>query len=297
MTKLQEQILKKQELKNKNFISKLNKDKIKAKSKRLKSLGSDPSLLFLPIASEMMLQKLTDIGDIFSNIESDIEQLNEDIDLFNNNQIGIKENLINRKNALLNQINQIENKINQINKILDKLNSALTVLKILTTTMKLLPLPTSPIPITAGILNTLSSLLEKTNKTISAFKSMIKTIEGELTSIKLNLEDLKNQIKLIEDKIENQLTNESNNNNDITKSLNQSIKLGTHPEIFNGFKFAVKEENIPNAPVVSGYKRHYAVAIDRNNVEVLKTEPSFTLDVQVLIDSLKLIITKENLKP
>ena len=75
MTKLQEQISSKQALKNKNFIKQSNKDKQKAKTKRLKSLGKDVSLLFLPIISEMILQHISDIGNIFSNIEDEIEQL------------------------------------------------------------------------------------------------------------------------------------------------------------------------------------------------------------------------------
>ena len=47
--------------------------------------------------------------------------------------------------------------------------------------------------------------------------------------------------------------------------------------------------------MVRGNKRHYAVAIDTNNVEVLKGELSFTLDPNDLIEQLKLIIDRENL--
>lgn len=292
MTKLQEQILTKQALKNKNFIKQINKNKQKAKIKRLKSLGKDASLLFLPIVSEMILQHISDIGNIFSNIEDEIEQLNNDIDQFNNYQIGNKNNLINRKNALLNQINLVEKKIDSINKLLSKLDIIIKTFQIISTTLKVLPLPTAPIPTTAGILNTFSNLLEKSTKIISAFKAITNIAQSELNDIKSNLEDLKNQIKLIENNIENpeQLTFE-----DI---LSTAIKLGTQSITHNGFKFAISEENKPNSPLINNtFKRHYAVAIDLNGVEVLKTEPSFTLDTQVLIDSLILIIDKNNLKP
>jgi len=63
---------------------------------------------------------------------------------------------------------------------------------------------------------------------------------------------------------------------------------------YRGFKFAIKEENKPGSDV-RGFKRHYAEAIDTNDVAVLKSELSFTLDPNDLIESLKLIIDRENL--
>ena len=66
-------------------------------------------------------------------------------------------------------------------------------------------------------------------------------------------------------------------------------------EEYKGFKFKIKEEqNI--AFVVKGNKRRYAVAIDRDGVEVIKSELSFTLDPQDLIDQLKLVIDQRNLQ-
>ena len=58
------------------------------------------------------------------------------------------------------------------------------------------------------------------------------------------------------------------------------------------------EENlgVEFAKTVKGYKRHYAVAINRDNVEVIKSEYSFTQDPQVLVDQLKLIIDQKNLQ-
>lgn len=299
MTKLQEITLVKQALKNKNFIRQSNKDKQKAKTKRLKSLGKDPALLFLPMASELMLQKLVDIGNIFSNLNSEIEQLNDDIDDFNNNQIGNKQSLINRKNALLNQINLAEKKIDSINKILKQLKTVITIFQTITITLKALPLPTAPVPITVGVINTLSSLLEKSNKTITAFKSIINLVEAELNQIKIDLVELKSQIKLIEDKIENNLIQSSEQDNSFEKNLllSRQVQIGLSSITYNGFKFAIKEETIPGAPVISGFKRHYAVAIDTNGVEVLKTDVSFTLDTQVLIDQLIFIIESSGLKP
>jgi hypothetical protein len=151
-----------------------------------------------------------------------------------------------------------------------------------------------------SVINTLSSLLEKSNKTITAFKSIINLVEAELNQIKIDLVELKSQIKLIEDKIENNIIQSNSEQSEsviFEDILNQQVQIGLSPVTHNGFKFAIKEETTPGAPIISGFKRHYAVAIDTNGVEVLKTDVSFTLDTQVLIDSLIFIITKNNLKP
>jgi translation initiation factor RLI1 len=71
-------------------------------------------------------------------------------------------------------------------------------------------------------------------------------------------------------------------------------QFGTITQTYKGFKFAIREENNPKL-TVRGNKRHYAVAIDTNNVEVLKSESSFTLDPEDLINTLILIIDKEKL--
>ncbi len=287
MTKLQEKNLLKQALKNKNFIKQLNKDKQKAKIKRLKSLGSDPSLLFLPIISEMILQKITEIGNTFSNLDEEIEQLNEDIV----NNTSPKQDLINRKNALLNQINFVENKIDDINKLLSKLDLVIKTFQLVTITLKTLPLPTAPVPLTAGVINTFGSLLEKANKIITSFKAIIQIVKGELQDIKSNLEDIKSKIKLISDNIENEISASEQEQ----QIYNNDINIGVQSETYNGFKFAIREET--NTSTTNGPKRHYAVAIDGSGIEVLKTELSYTLDTQTLLDFLKLEIDRNNLKP
>jgi hypothetical protein len=64
---------------------------------------------------------------------------------------------------------------------------------------------------------------------------------------------------------------------------------------YKGFKFKIKEEQ-NQAFVVKGNKRRYAVATDRDGVEVLKSDFSFTLDPNDLVDQLKLVIDQRNLQ-
>ena len=246
-------------IKNKETISKINKEQQKSKIKRLKSLNNDPSLLFLPIASELLTQKISEINLTQSNIESNIESINEEITQYNNNPNEQNKNyIINRRNGILNQINSIESKKTQIKKLLTKLETVITIFKTITTTLKLLPLPTSPIPITLGIINTSSSLLEKATKTISAFKTIITIIKGEIGEIDNNLLEIQDKTNIISNQIEtNVFTTLTSDNNAITNNL---IKIGTLNEQYKGFKFAIKEESDINAPTVNKLKRHYTLS-------------------------------------
>ena len=64
---------------------------------------------------------------------------------------------------------------------------------------------------------------------------------------------------------------------------------------YKGFKFKIKEEQNQSF-VVKGNKRRYAVATNRDGVEVLKSDFSFTLDPNDLVDQLKLVIDQRNLQ-
>ena len=64
---------------------------------------------------------------------------------------------------------------------------------------------------------------------------------------------------------------------------------------YKGFRFIIKEENDLKF-VVRGNKRHYAVAINRREVEQIKSDFSFTLNPQQLVDQLKFIIDQQNLQ-
>ena len=67
--------------------------------------------------------------------------------------------------------------------------------------------------------------------------------------------------------------------------------LGT----YKGFTIFIKEENDPKYNV-SGNKRHYVMAVDTKNVERLKSDFSFTLNPQQLVNQLKIIIDRQNLQ-
>jgi hypothetical protein len=67
--------------------------------------------------------------------------------------------------------------------------------------------------------------------------------------------------------------------------------LGT----YKGFTFFTREENDPKFNV-RGNKRHYVVAVDTKNIERIKSDYSFTLNPQQLVNQLKLVIDQQNLQ-
>jgi DNA-directed RNA polymerase subunit L len=76
----------------------------------------------------------------------------------------------------------------------------------------------------------------------------------------------------------------------------QVPSLSNQANLYRGFKFQVKEEQDPRFTVRGTIKRRYAVAVDRQGVEVLKSEYSFTLDPNDLVDQLKLVIDRQKLQ-
>jgi len=79
-------------------------------------------------------------------------------------------------------------------------------------------------------------------------------------------------------------------------SISQVPSLQDQAGLYKGFRFQIKEEQDPRFVVRGTIKRRYAVAINRQGVEVLKSEYSFTLDPNDLVDQLKLIIDKQKLQ-
>lgn len=64
---------------------------------------------------------------------------------------------------------------------------------------------------------------------------------------------------------------------------------------YKGFRFQIKQEDNPRF-VVRGNKRHYAVAINTKGIEQIKSDYSFTLDPQQLVNQLKVVIDQQNLQ-
>ncbi len=114
-----------------------------------------------------------------------------------------------------------------------------------------------------------------------------------LSSLISTVQEIRSRLQQIGDLLDSLATSTSLSPDDIS-SLLDPTKLGMLAITYNDFRFALKEED--NAKyVVQGHKRRYAVAINKDGTEVLKSEYSFTLDPNVLIEQLKVSIDSLNL--
>jgi hypothetical protein len=111
------------------------------------------------------------------------------------------------------------------------------------------------------------------------------------------LQDLINQLHAINQVLDDKAA--QLNQEDLNSLIDSIGYTGNDYPEYKGFKFAIKEEQTlgaAQAVVVKGIKRHYAVAINRDGSEVVRSENSFTQDPQVLVDSVKIIIDQQNLQ-
>jgi hypothetical protein len=134
---------------------------------------------------------------------------------------------------------------------------------------------------------------DKAVKLLTVVNAMLLALVAILDPIIEYLNELKAQLKEIDNKLDLE-TIDSGNLAALSALLN-SIKQ-PKDETYKGFRLVIKEDQDPKTFVKDSIKRHYAAALDRDGVEVIKSEYSYTLDPQVLIDQLKIIIDQRNLQ-
>ena len=152
-----------------------------------------------------------------------------------------------------------------------------------------------PFPFLIPIKIKLQPKLQKILKLVASLSVILAIANTILENEISKLNDLIERLKAINALLDDQ-ANLNLNEQQLADLSNTFLPIDNNEfEEYKGFKFKIKEEqNI--AFVVKGNKRRYAVAIDHDGVEVIKSELSFTLDPQDLIDQLKLVIDQRNLQ-
>ncbi len=130
-------------------------------------------------------------------------------------------------------------------------------------------------------------------ETISDLSSLFTTGNFLIQSLQADLNDAEARLKQIGNILDLNLSN-------LTPEQIQSLQNGSLGYLFGydykGFKFYLREEEKPEPKnVIKGTKRRYAAAVDTIGKERIRSEYSFTLDPDVLIEQLKLEIDKQNL--
>jgi len=249
-----------------------------------------------PIIALQLANKFASVLSQRAKLEALVDQVNAYIVQANTPEtIAIATNL---RNNTITLINNSINKLQNLQQVLQQINIYITVFNVIVTILSALPIPTAVPPgigIPVSLIVRIVKTIEKANKLISALNIVLSiatiVLENEISKLNDLIAQIKEISQLLDGKAVTDLS--SQQLSDLTNSLVTNIDQ--FPP-YKGFKFKVKEEQNNPAFVVKGNKRHYAVAVDRDGVDVIKSDYSFTLDPNDLIDQLKLIIDQRNLQ-
>ena len=289
---------------NKNKRIKRNREeKRRANKARSKSVLQNAKKSLVPILTLVLTNQIANIiagNDRIGKLVRDTNVIIADA-----NESGDPTKLNNAKVARDNAIRIIqsnEDKINKINAQIQRISIYITIFSIIVAIISAIPIPTAVPPgvgIPVNLIIKLVKILDKANRILLALSALIPIIINVLDKAVSILEDYKAQLLEINGQLESSAANGDNGGN--TSLLNSNgangagSNYGTVQTSYKGFTFAIREDNSYGGVSVGGFKRHYGVAIDRNNVDVLKSELSFTLDPNDLIEQLKLVIDQQNL--
>jgi hypothetical protein len=188
--------------------------------------------------------------------------------------------LIAKRDKLVTQLNGIFGTITTLSASLGLLSLVLEGLKLGVAAAKAVPAPT-----TAGI----TSFLIEGEKQINNISKTVNLITATTASFGLFLGiiiKLLNMLdKLFQHCVEDQDMNPEQLNEEINALANPTI-IDIQNNTYKGFTLGVKIDETNN----SKYIRRYAVAQNKQGVDVLRTDSSFASDPSVLISQLKFII-------
>lgn len=264
-------------------------EKRKARQQKRKAVLKSAAKSLIPVLTLLLTDKISEIIAQNDTIKKLVNDTNKIIIEANEskNQAKLDNAKIVRDSAL-RVIQNNEEKINKINEQIKKISLYISIFGIIVNSIAP-PLLTAPTPSPAPDVITPPKetfrrrVYEPALKVLNVLIALLPTVIASLEKAIQILQDYKAQLLNINGTLDGSATP-------------TSVNTGTEGYgTYKGFKFAIREEMGDKAIVVAGNKRHYAVAIDTNNVEVLKSEPSFTLDPNDLIEQLKLIIDRENL--
>lgn len=195
-------------------------------------------------------------------------------------------------------INIIDNSLNIVRDLLQGTITATTALTLLKTTTSLGVkfLPAAPGAVTALLsdLDDIKTLLTfKTDRTpkLPELKRAVDLGSTYISKASSTLSSILGLLSVI-DQVLTFCGRNANLPGENTDSLvNKARVAGTENQLYKGFTFRFIEQ--PFSPTIN---RKIGQALNSQGIVLLQTEPSFTLDPQVLIQELKLIIDRDNLK-
>jgi len=205
--------------------------------------------------------------------------------------------LITKRNALVQGLVPIQSTIDNLNKFTSTTEDIVSALQIAFNVLKYLPAPIPPFT-PATVTNVMSTVLLETDKKIDQSKSILDGANEAIDIIKLEINALSVKIQQLDTQLkhcaqENGISSSILTNTvfGLGNSTEQNANNDPSSEQFMGFLLEVN--NYPNNLT---YPQHIGVAKNNQGVILLKTNPSFTSNNRTLLDELKFIIQRDNLK-
>jgi len=271
-------------------------ERAKARRDLAKKVIKNAAKTLAPIIALQLANKFASVLSQRAKLEELVDQVNAYIEQANTPEtIAIATNL---RNNAVTLINSSIRKLDNLQKIISQIATYIAIFTAIVAVLSAIPIPTA-IPPGIGIpVSLITRIVKSLNRaailiaSISVVASIANTIlENEISKLNDLIERLKAVNVLLEDQVNLNL-----NEQQLADLSNSFLPTGDGDYgIYKGFKFKIKEEQNKSFEV-KGNKRRYAVAIDRDGVEVLKSDFSFTLDPQDLVDQLKLVIDQRNLQ-
>ena len=272
----------------KNLRKKTQESETKSKQDLTKQVVSNAVKTLVPVIALQLANSFSTLITQRKKLEELVDQVNNYIDTKVKDQttVTIATNLRNNAITLINNnIRKLENLKKNIERIS---RTVATIVIIVTIIERILSLP---LPFLIPIKIQYQPTLQKLLRLISGLSALLVIATTLLSNEIIRLNELRDRLKEVSLKLDGKTLDFA----DLTTLTNEFLPAGGNYGSYKGFKFAIKEEQ-NQAFVVKGNKRRYAVAIDRYGVEIIKSELSFTLDPNDLIEQLKLVIDQRNLQ-
>jgi len=295
--------IKEERLKRKNRIKQRRAKNKAERSKARRNLAikviKNAAKTLAPIIALQLTNQLIAVISQREKLEILVNQVNDYI--ISANTPETIQIAINLRNNTITLINNSISKLQKIKKVTEQITIYITVFSIIVAILSSIPIPTAVPPgigIPINVITKIVKALEKANKLIASLSVILAICTVLLENEIFKLNELIFRLKEISQLLD-QSTLQNLNNQELTNLTSNLLTNIDQFGEYKGFKFKIKEEQTLGAQqaiVVKGNKRHYAVAINRDGVEVIKSDYSFTLDPNDLVEQLKLIIDQQNLQ-
>ena len=252
----------------------------------------------LATLAQVLIRKVASLKDrALSTILSDINKLKNSCP--NPSELA---KVITTRNQIIDSLNSLKTTLNIISSITTPLDIILPPLTQAITLIKLLPIPSSVPPgigLPVGVITTIGDSLSDIKDLFKTLTNQLNSFDSILDYITSTIDEILSQLSLLDiliNKCKNELGVSTSLLSADPELLDQVQKIKDSKQnvldmTYKGFTFEVIED--PNNTL--SIPKRYAVAKNSQGIILLKTNPSFTNNPNILIEELKFLIDKNSL--